>query len=808
MRSIEATNGSGLKRLCAVGLAGILALFGLILAGGGLYLAVLGGSLYYVVAGVLLVAAGYLIARNRLAGAYVYYVAFAFTALWAFWEVGLSTWPLIPRLTGPFILLILVALVAPWLDASGARRGRALGLGTAAVFAVAMAVAVPMANRLPEPGKMSEGGTMAFDAAPYMPKAGEWSDYGGGPSAQRYADVTQITPANVKNLKRAWTFNTGDIPKKYAPELTPLKIGDSIYGCTGMNRLFALNAATGEKRWSYDPKVPVEWVPYTAACRGVTYFRNPNAAPGQACAERIIEGTLDMRLIAVDARTGAPCADFGSNGAADLKVGLAQRDSETGAVTPVIPGTAAITSPPVIVQGVIVTGHQVLDGQRRWAPSGVIRGYDAVTGALRFAWDMNQPDVDKLPPEGKPYSLGTPNAWTIPVGDEKLGLVYVPMGNSAADYYSSLRSDEEKKYSSALVALDVNTGKPRWVFQTVRNDVWDYDLGSQPTLVEFPTPRGNVPAVLLPSKAGDMYVLDRQTGAPLHAVDEIPVPQGGVEPAQRAKTQPSSRYHTLRKANLVESDMWGLSPIDQMICRINFKRARYEGPFTPPEVGRHTIQYPGYNGGSDWGSVAVDPRRGVIIANYNDMPNYNLLVDRKQADAMNLYPVGDPRAAGSSSGAEGNGSQTGTPYGIQVNAGWQMPTGVLCTRPPYGGIRAIDLATGKTLWDRPFGTARRNGPFGIPSYLPFEIGTPNNGGPAVTAGGLIFIAAATDDLIRAIDIKTGETVWSDVLPAGGQATPIIYEQNGTQYLLIMAGGHHFMMTPPGDSLIAYTLANK
>ena len=378
-------------------------------------------------------------------------------------------------------------------------------------------------------------------------------------------------------------------------------------------------------------------------------------------------------------------------------------------------------------------------------------------------------------------------------------------GNSAGDYYTSLRSDEEKKYSSSLVALDVNTGKPRWVFQTVHNDAWDYDLGSQPTLIEFPTASGKVPAILLPTKSGDMFVLDRATGKPLHQVDEVAVPQGGAEPDQRSPTQPSSCYHTLRKPDLVERAMWGISPIDQMICRINFKRARYEGPFTPPELGRRNIEYPGYNGGSDWGSVAVDPQRGVIIANYNDMPNYDVLVTRKEADAMGLFPAGDPRAAGSASSAEGAGAQTGTPYGILVNAGWQMPTGVLCTRPPYGGIRAIDLATGKTLWDRPFGSARRNGPFGLPTFIPLEIGTPNNGGPVVTASGLIFIAAATDDLIKAIDIKTGEILWSDVLPAGGQATPIVYEQNGKEYLVIMAGGHHFMLTPPGDALIAYAL---
>jgi quinoprotein glucose dehydrogenase len=783
-----------------------IALFGLVLAGGGAYLAALGGSWYYVVAGAMFLAVGYLLIKGRIVGLYICIGAFVFTSVWTFWEIGLSGWQLIPRLVGPFVLLVLTILVAPTLDQTTGRRARKLGLIGAGIFVAALAILIPISNQQPAAQPLPDARADAsFEDPAYAPNKGEWNAYGGGQSAQRYSEVAQITPGNVGNLKRVWTFHTGDIPKKYGSELTPLKIGDALYGCTPMNKLFALNAATGEKLWMYDPQVPLNWVPYTAACRGVTFYRSPNAPAGQACAERIIEGTLDMRLIAVDAKSGEPCPDFGNRGAVDLKVGLAQKDSATGTVTPVIPGTAAITSAPVIVRGIVVTGHQVLDGQRRWASSGVIRGYDALTGELRFAWDINQPEVTKLPPEGKPYSLGTPNMWTTAVGDEKLGLVYLPMGNSAGDYYTSLRSDEEKKYSSAVVALDVNTGKPRWVFQTAHNDVWDYDLGSQPTLIEFPTSSGRVPAILLPTKNGDIFVLDRASGNPLHKVDEVAVPQGGAEPDQRAPTQPFSHYHTLRKPDLVERDMWGISPIDQMFCRINFKRARYEGPYTPPELGRHSIEYPGYNGGSDWGSVAVDPHHGVIIANYNDMPNYDLLVTRKEADAMGLFPAGDPRAAGSASSAEGAGAQTGTPYGILVNAGWQTPTGVLCTRPPYGGIRAIDLATGKTLWDRPFGSARRNGPFGMPTFIPLEIGTPNNGGSVVTAGGLIFIAAATDDLIKAIDIKTGKILWSDVLPAGGQATPIVYEQDGREYLVIMAGGHHFMMTPAGDSLIAYAL---
>ena len=430
--------------------------------------------------------------------------------------------------------------------------------------------------------------------------------------------------------------------------------------------------------------------------------------------------------------------------------------------------------------------------------------FDAVTGQLRFAWDVMRPDITTYPPAGQIYTPGTPNMWTTATGDEALGLVYLPMGNSGADYYSSLRRPQEKAVSSSLVALDVKTGKPRWTFQTVRDDVWDYDLGSQVSLVDFPTANGVVPAIVLPSKTGEIYILDRRTGQPLTPAREIKAPTGGVEPGERATTQPVSSYASLRKPDLKESDMWGMSPIDQMVCRIQFRMAHYQGFFTPPSVDKRWIDYPGYNGGSDWGSVAVDPRRGVIVANYNDMPNYNILLKRGDADKRGIFPLGDPRFKPSA--GEDKGAQAGTPYGILVNAGWRMPfTGMLCKQPPYGSIRAIDLASGKTLWDRPFGQARRNGPFGIPSMLPVDIGTPNNGGPAVTAGGLIFVAASTDNLIRAIDIRTGKTVWSDVLPAGGQATPMVYEQNGKEYIVIMAAGHHFMETPAGDYLIAYAL---
>ncbi|MEC7793470.1 MAG: pyrroloquinoline quinone-dependent dehydrogenase [Pseudomonadota bacterium] len=648
------------------------------------------------------------------------------------------------------------------------------------------------------------GGTTTEEAAtdgpqPEMTVGADWPYYGGDARATRYSPLSQITRDNVAKLEPAFTYHTQDLPEgsaegKYSPEVTPLKIGDDLLMCSAMNILISVDAATGEENWRHDPGVANEAIPYGATCRGVSVYRNPDAAENDACALRVIEGTLDARLIAVDARTGEPCADFGTDGAVDLWDGIGEK----------VPGWYAVTAPPTIVRGIIVTGAQVKDGQAEDAPSGVIRGYDAVTGDLAWAWDLAAPDRNRNgPAEGETYTRGTPNMWTAGVADEELGYVYLPLGNSSVDYYGSNRSEAENQYASSLVAIDVTTGEDVWHFQTVRRDVWDYDLGSQATLLDYQ----GTPAVLLPSKQGDIYILNRETGEPLTPVGELTdLPTGEVEPDFISETQPVSEWHTLRKDALEEKDMWGFSPIDQLWCRIQFRRANYDGFYTPPSADKPWIQYPGYNGGSDWGSVAVDTDRGILIANYNDVPNYNQLVPRDQVTSK---PINEQQGA-SEGGAEGAADpQAGSPYGIAVNAGWRNDvTGVPCTRPPYGGIRAIDMATGETLWDRPLGTARRNGPFGIPSFLPLDIGTPNNGGAVVTAGGLIFIAAATDNLFRAIDIETGETLWSSVLPAGGQANPITYEVDGRQYVMVTAMGHHFMETPVGDEVMAWALPEQ
>lgn len=787
------------SRWAAILLSIVMALIGVVLTGGGAWLVVLGGSPYYVIAGLLLLASAWSLSRGRMLGAWIYVGLFILSAIWGFAESRGNAWAMIPWLVAPLVLLIFVLLVMPTLSAAENRWKIAGGGIALSVLFVAVSFILlgstggTAVAALPSP--MSPG--MTDPSGQFT--GTDWPAYAGTGAAQRYSPLPQITPHNVGKLQKVWEIHTGGMPtnpdykKLYGTENTPLKVGNLLYTCTAKNVVIALDAATGKPVWRFDPKVPDEWIPYTTACRGVVYYQVPGAAANTLCAGRIIEGTLDSRLIALDALTGRPCTDFNGTGQQDTKIGMG----------PVYPGLASINSAPTVVRGIVVVPHQILDGQCRCSPSGVIQGFDAKTGKLAWAWDMMHPDWNGYPPAGQSWARGTPNSWTSSTGDEKLGLVYVPMGNMAADYISSGRPPQANQFSSAVVAIDVISGKPRWSFQTVHKDVWDYDLGSQPTLIDY---RGQA-AVVVPSKQGDFYVLDRASGKPLAPVGSIAVPQGGVEPQERAPRQPVSLWHTLRKPDLKESDMWGMSPIDQMICRIQYREADYRGYFTPPRADKFTVEYPGYNGGSDWGGVSVDPVHGVLIANYNDTPNYVRLMSRANADKEGIKP----RFATSIRNTQQHAvdPQWGVPYAVQVNAGWRMPfTKLLCKRPPYGGIRAIDISSGKTIWDRPFGEARKNGPFGIPTMLPFSIGTPNNGGPVTTASGLIFIGAATDDLLHAIDLRTGKTVWTAPLPAGGQATPIVYEQNGREYVVIFAGGHHFMETPMGDSIVAYALPHS
>jgi quinoprotein glucose dehydrogenase len=781
----------------AIILAIVMAIIGIVLAVGGIWLAVLGGSIYYLVAGVAMIASAWFLFRGRLIGGWIYVGLFILSAIWGFAESRGNAWAMVPWLVAPLVILIWTLLVMPTLTPREGRSWGAAwgGIAVAIIFVVASFAILGTTGGTPVaalPAQQSPG----MNDPSGLAVGADWPRWGGTEAAWRYSPLDQINVGNVGRLQKVWETHVGGLPagtkfaKGFGSENTPIKVGDLLYACNPQDQIIAMDAATGRPVWRVDPKVPENWVPYTAACRSLAYYAVPGAAANSPCAGRIIEGTIDSRLIEVDALTGKPCTEFNGSGQQDTKIGM-------GAVPP---GYASITSPPAIVRGNIVVGHEILDNEYRNAPSGVIEAFDARTGKLAWAWDMDHPDWSGYPPKGQEWARGTPNMWTAPVADEKMGLVYIPTGNRADDYISSIRTPAENKFTASIVALDATSGKPRWSFQAVRKDVWDYDFGSQPSLIDY----HGTPALLAPSKQGDLYVLDRATGRPLTPIGTVKAPIGGVEPDQRSPIQIVSLWNTLRKPDLTESDMWGMSPIDQMICRIEFREASYQGYFTPPTHDRHYIEYPSYNGGSDWGSVSIDPVRGIAIANYNDMPNYNRLLSRDEANRMQIFPR-FYRNGGKAEAKQSN-PQWGVPYAIEIDAGWQLPfTGLMCKRPPYGGIRAIDIGTGKTLWDHPFGTARRNGPFGIPSMLPFTIGTPNNGGAVTTAGGLVFIAAATDNLIRAIDIATGKTVWTASLPAGGQATPVVYQQDGREYLVIYASGHHFMHTPSGDSVIAYAL---
>ncbi|MGO2580505.1 MAG: membrane-bound PQQ-dependent dehydrogenase, glucose/quinate/shikimate family, partial [Halomonas sp.] len=443
----------------------IVALVGLALGGGGLYLATLGGSWYYLIAGVAMLIAGVQLVRGRMSGAYIFVLVFIGTFLWTAWESGLNYWRWIPRLDVVLILAILVALASPRLRNG---PGRKASFSIAGVMVLGLIIAGTLAflpgrgyqhiADVPEMAEDSLATDMGNAQPSDAPADGDWAAYGRDAAATRYSPLEQINLDNVGDLEVAWEYRTGDLLEhRWGAETTPLKVGDNVFLCTSRNILISLDAATGEENWRYDPVVSEDAIPYTAACRGVTYYEVPendqapeaddNAADQgeqvaandeQTCRTRIISGTLDGRLIEVDAINGEPCTGFGDNGQVDIKHNMGE--------TP--PGYVSINSPPVVVNDVLVTGHQVLDGQRRYPASGVILGYDVVTGEQRWAWDAARPDQSEPLTGDEIYTRGSPNMWTTAAGDSNLGLVYLPMANAAGDYWSSSRTEEENEWAA------------------------------------------------------------------------------------------------------------------------------------------------------------------------------------------------------------------------------------------------------------------------------------------------------------------------------------------------------------------------
>jgi len=776
----------------------VVLLIGAVLSVGGGRLVALGGSPYYLLTGTTLVLDGILILRkSRFAGP-LYLLWLLATLLWSIGEAGLEPWALLARLGGP-------ALLGAWYLGPAARRvtmrlwrtDMHLKAAVAAVMVAAVAVLVFAREPLGDEPRI----------AVTPGSATEWTAFGGTEAGARYSTLTQITADNVHRLRLAWTYRTGDLPNAadaqsiWTFEATPLKVGDTLYLCTAHSIVHAIDAETGQRRWVFDPHVRQGWAP-NHACRGVAFYRAEG--PVLDCPERIIAPTIDGRLMALDAHTGQLCPSFGSGGQIDLLKDLG----------PYPLGYAFPSSPPAIVGGKAVIGGFVMDGTMVGAPSGVIRAFDAVTGQLAWAWDMGRPDLSNAPGPGETYTPGTPNAWPPFSADEKLGLVYVPLGNATPDFYAGHRSEAAETYGTALVALDVKTGQPRWHFQMDHHDLWDHDLPAQPSLIDFPTDGGTIPAVIQPTKRGELFVLDRRTGTPLVTVAEKPVPQGAEPDDYTAPTQPySTGMPSYAGPDLSEARMWGMTPLDQLWCRIRFRELRYQGQFTPPSV-QGSLSYPGSAGIFSWGGVAIDEDRQILIANTVHSPFVTRLIPRAVADTIGLStpPSMAPDSAigreslTQAAGAHAGLPQVGTPYAA-LALPFLSPLGIPCSNPPWGQISAIDLKTQLLLWKKPFGTSIDNGPFGWHFGLPLPIGVPSAGGAVSLRSGLFLIAASQDRYIRAYETSTGRELWRARLPAGGQATPITYlsGSSGRQFVVVAAGGHGGLATAVGDYVLGYAL---
>jgi quinoprotein glucose dehydrogenase len=626
--------------------------------------------------------------------------------------------------------------------------------------------------------------------APGGPLA-DWPAYGGDAGGMRWSPLEQVTPANVAALEIAWIHRSGDVLDgtrslgKSSLQVTPILVDGTLYACTPRSLVFALDPETGRERWRYDPGVDATRY-YIVNCRGVSHWLDTAAPERSFCRRRILFGTLDARLIALDAASGLPCPGFGASGSVDLGAGIGER----------APGEYGVTSPPAVIGDRIVVGSMVLDNRRTDSPGGVVRAFDARSGALVWAWDPvfgrrdrpPQPDVGGV----QTWTRGTTNAWAPLSVDAERGLVFVPTGNSSPDYYGGQRNGLDH-YSSSVVALDVATGTPRWHFQTVHHDVWDYDVPAQPTLFEWPGPGGPVPALVQATKLGHLFVLDRTTGVPLLPVEERPVPQAGAVPGETlAPTQPFPvRPASLHPATFGADEAFGFTPWDRAACREAIAGLRSDGIFTPPSA-QGSVQYPGMAGGMNWGGVAVDPERDLVIANTQRIATRIRLLTRDEVRAKYGEQTPD----------YGVEPQEGTPYALE-RAPLLSPLGAPCNPPPWGTLAAIDLATGALRWEVPLGTTRDLAPW--PLWL--DTGTPNLGGPLATASGLVFIGATTDFFLRAFDVETGQELWKARLPTAAHATPMTYRlrPDGRQYVVVAAGGHGLLGTPPGDALIAFAL---
>jgi quinoprotein glucose dehydrogenase len=772
---------------------GLFALVGLAYALPGFYLGWLGGSWAYLLTGLGMLAVAGLLWRRSAWALVAYAVLLGAVLAWAVGEVGLDWYRLAPRGWLPVVMGLWLLLPAirrrltptPRLTRSGWWPTAALLLALAACTLVALQ------SILVDPQQIA--GRLRGDIVNPDPATGadfpddDWRVYGRGAFGQRWSPLDQITPANLGALTEVWRYQTGDLRRpddvtETTYQVTPLKVGTALYLCTPHNIAIALDAATGAELWRFDAHSGLEPDRQHQTCRGVTYWADPAAEAGAACAARVYMPTADARLIALDAATGQKCATFGQRGEISLLPGMPYQPD----------GYYYSTSPPVAIDDRIIIGGAVNDNFSVQSPSGVIRAFDILTGELLWNWDSGNPD-QSAPIDiagGETYTPNSPNSWSVFSYDPGLGLVYIPLGNKVPDQLGQGRSPAVEAHASSVVALDIATGQKRWVFQTVRHDLWDMDVPAQPVLIDLDLPQGRVPALVQPTKQGDIYVLNRATGEPLLPVSERPAPSGAIGGEWTAPTQPVSAL-SFEPPKLTESDMWGVTPFDQLACRIQFHLLNYRGRYTPPSL-EGTIVHPGNFGVFNWGSVAVDPVRQVMFGMPTALPFTVRLVA-----AEDMPPKGDEKAS-----EQGLNRNEGAAYGVYMGP-FLGPLQVPCSAPPWGWVAGADLRTGEVVWKRRNGTVRDM----TPLPLPFRTGVPGIGGPIITAGGVAFLAASVDDYLRGYDLTSGTEIWRARLPAGGQATPMTYAVDGRQYVVIVAGGHGSVGTKAGDYVIAYALSD-
>jgi membrane-bound PQQ-dependent dehydrogenase (glucose/quinate/shikimate family) len=746
--------------------AALLGLIGLFLFCGGAWLLAMGGSLYYVIAGAAILLSSILLWMRNPLGSAVYQLTAMASVLWALWETGYDFWTAAPRVA---LLIVLMAwLYTPWVRRS---LGRAEpdeespnNDSSDKKAAAAIAITFLCGAALLGTHQLQAQTGPQHAATGRSAGEGDWRHYGNSIYGSHYSTLDQINRDNVSQLQRAWTYRSGDSPREsdldgaFAFHATPIEIGDTLYFCTPHSSVIALNADNGQERWRFDPGADTANA-FSLSCRGVAYHARQGASG--ACARRIIGATADARLYALDAESGQLCADFGKEGFVRL----------TDSMGDVAPGTYLVPSPPTIVGDRVLVGGAVAPDAASDAPSGVIRAFNVRNGRQEWAWDMGRAGNGPAKGAGD-YTRGTPHASTPFAADPFLGLVYVATGSPPLVTDGTDLREFDKRYANSIVALELSSGNPRWSFQTTRGDVWDYGHVAQPVLVDLPAPGGVQRAVVQATKYGDIFVLDRATGRPVRDTYEAPAPAGSGLPLSR--TQLRSEISLLPDP-LGEKDMWGVTPLDQLVCRIKFKRARYDGPFTPPGL-TPAITFPGAMGTIGWGGIAVDQRSKLIIVNTNAIASYDRIVRNE----------------------DGSYEKRSEPF--------LGPLGVPCNEPPWGFLEFIDLKTNDHFWKRPIGTARDSGPLGIPSMLPIGIGTPSLGGAIVTEGALTIHGGTADNYLRAYELYTGEELWRARLPAGAQATPMTYAtSSGRQFIVIAAGGDARLGTKTGDYLVAYAL---